>query len=315
MTSKFSNIYFIIGIISILVVGGFLVASYSKPTGNPAKEIGETLVKTPQKQSKGIDTKALYTQVVPKEGITFPGTWQNIGPRLVASGAIDLEKFKALYKSSGHPLTEDQITFFTNGSSEAIRITPENSQFILNTLWALGLVNKNKILSEGMMGQYAKKGQAGNFASTGGWSLGKKPGGELLNSAEIITLTPEQQAIVERVARNSYRPCCNNPTSFPDCNHGAAALGLAELLASQGATADQVAAAVKAANSMWFSRQYLELAVYFKATEDKDWKDVDPWVVIGQKYSSSSGWANTHRKLKEMGISLQTQRNGSGCGV
>ncbi len=165
------------------------------------------------------------------------------------------------------------------------------------------------------MGQYIENGQAGNFASTGGWSLGKKPGGELLNSAEIITLTSEQQAVVERVAKNSYRPCCGNPTAFPDCNHGIAALGLAELLASQGASAEQIAAAVKAANGMWFSQQYFELAVYFEATEGKDWNDVDPWVVVSKEYSSSSGWANMHKKLKEMTILPQAPCNGGSCSV
>ncbi len=307
---------FIIGIITVLVICGFLLASDFTTAENFVKKIsGRTSVNATQKQLKVNDATALYAQVVPPEGIAFPGTWQNIGPKLVASGAIDLEKFKDMYNRSGHPLTEEQIAFFTKGSNETIRITSENAHFILNTLWALGLVNKNNIFSEGLMGQYIEKGQAGNFASTGGWSLGKKPGGELMNSAEIIILTPQQQAIVEQVAKNSYRPCCSNPTMFPDCNHGAAALGLAELLASQGATAEQIAAAVKAANSMWFSQQYLELAVYFKAAEDKDWNDVDPWVVVSKEYSSSSGWANMHKKLKEMSILPQAPGRSGSCDV
>ncbi len=250
---------FTIGIVTVLVILGFLLASQFTATENSVKEIsGRTSANTTEKQPKVIDTAALYAQVVPLEGIALPGTWQNIGPKLVVSGAVDLEKLKDMYNRSGRPLTREQISFFTKGSNETIRMTSENAQFILNTLWALGLVNKNNILSEGPMGQYIRSGQAANFASTGGWSLGKKPGGELLNSAEITVLTPEQQAIVEQVAKNSYRPCCGNPTMFPDCNHGAATLGLAELLASQDATADQIAAAVKAANSMWFSQQYLD---------------------------------------------------------
>lgn len=197
---------------------------------------------------------------MPPEGVALPFKWKNIGPKLIASGVIDLEKFRTLYESSGRPLTEKQIAFFTEDLDETIYMTPENAHFILNTLWALGIVNKNDLFSKGVMGQYAENGKAGDLASTGGWSLGTKPGGELLNSAEIIKLTPKQQAIVERVAANRYRPCCNNPTSFPDCNHGAAALGLAELLASQDAAEEQIMEAVKAANSIWFSRQYFELA-------------------------------------------------------
>ncbi len=307
---------FTIGIITVLVICGVLLVSGFTATENSVKQVrGKTSVNATQKQPKVIDTAALYSQVVPPEGIAFPSTWQNIGPKLVASGAIDLEKFEELYNNSGRPLTDEQIAFFTKGSNETIRMTSKNAHFILNTLWALGLVNKNNIFSEGLMGQYIENGQAGNFASTGGWSLGKKPGGELLNSAEIIMLTPQQQAIVERVAKNSYRPCCGNPTMFPDCNHGAAALGLAELLASQGASAEQIAAAVKAANSMWFSQQYFELAVFFKATEGKDWKDIDPWIVVSKEYSSSSGWANMHKKLKEMDILPQAPSRGGSCGV
>ena len=316
MKFKNSNLYLIIGIIAILLISGCLFASnFKRPESSVKENYSETLADTHQRQSTDNNTAALYAQVVPPGGIAFPGTWNNIGPKLIASGVIDLEKFRTLYESSGRPLTKEQITFFTEGSNETIYMTPENGHLILNTLWALGLVNKNNLLSEGPMGQYAKKGKAGNFASTGGWNLGTKPGGELLNSAEIITLTPEQQAIVERVATNSYRPCCNNPTSFPDCNHGAAALGLAELLASQNATEEQIMEAVKAANGIWFSRQYLELAIYFKATEGKDWKDVDPGVIVSQKYSSSTGWGKIHLKLLQMGLIQKASGNGSGCGV
>ncbi|MBU4220439.1 MAG: hypothetical protein KKA10_02255 [Euryarchaeota archaeon] len=316
MRFKNSNLYLIIVIISILFISVYLFVSNIKtPESSVIENNSATLADTYQKQIKEINTAALYAQVVPPEGVTFPFTWKNIGPRLIASGVIDLEKFRSLYESSGRPLTEEQITFFTEGSNETIYMTPENGHFILNTLWALGIANKNDLLSEGLMGQYAENGKAGNLASTGGWNLGTKPGGELLNSAEIIKLTPKQQAIVERAASNSYRPCCNNPTSFPDCNHGAAALGLAELLASQGATEKQIMEAVKAANSIWFSRQYLELAVYFKVTEGKDWKDVDPQVIVSQKYSSSSGWGIMHKKLKEMGMLQKASSNGSSCSV
>ncbi len=260
MKFKISHQYLIIGIIAILFISGYLFALNSKTTERSVKENNSgTLADTYQKQIKEINTAALYAQVVPPEGVAFPFTWKNIGLKLIASGVIDLEKFRTLRSS----FDRGAETFFTEGSNETIYMTPENGHFILNTLWALGLVNEKDLFSEGLMGQYADNGKAGN-------------------SAEIIKLTPKQQAIVERVASNSYRPCCNNPTSFPDCNHGAAALGLAELLASQDATEKQIMEAVKAANSIWFSWQYLELAVCFKATEGKDWKDVDPQVIFQQ---------------------------------
>ncbi|MEK6923230.1 MAG: hypothetical protein AABW84_00835 [Nanoarchaeota archaeon] len=260
------------------------------------------------------EISAIYAQVAPEE-VTLSGTWQNIGPKLIESGAVDLDEFKSLYESYGNPLTDEQIKFFTEGSNEPIIITQKNSHFILNTLWALGLVNKNQIYEKEPMSKYIENGQAANLASTGGWSLGTKDGGELLNSAEIIKLTPEQQEIAEKVAFNSYRPCCNNPTAFPDCNHGSAALGLIELLASQGFSADEIAEAVKDANSISFSQNYYETAVYFKAVEGKDWSEVDPWEVIGKDYSSASGAANTKKKLQELNLVPKAQSGGGGCGV
>ncbi len=259
--------------------------------------------------------QTLEAQILPPEGLTFPGTWQNIGPKLVASGAIDLEKFKALYEQGGRPLSEEQLRFFTEGSDAPMVMTPENAHFTLNVLWALGITNKNPVLTNGPMGEYAAKGQADAFASTGGWPLGTKTGGALLNSAELIALTPEQQAVVERVAWSTYRPCCNNPTGFPDCNHGAAALALAELLASQGASADQVAAALKAANSMWFPAQYLHIATYFQEAKGVAWQDADPWEVLGFDYSSAAGWSSTYQQLQDRGIVPPALRGGGSCGA
>ena len=58
--------------------------------------------------------------------------------------------------------------------------------------------------------------------------MGKdEKGGNYYNKYEIIKLTPEQQETCT-VADGSYRPCCGNSTSFPDCNHGAA-LSIIEL--------------------------------------------------------------------------------------
>jgi hypothetical protein len=62
------------------------------------------------------------------------------------------------------------------------------------------------------------------------------------------------------VASKVYRPCCGNPTSFPDCNHGMALLGLLELMASQGATVDQMFTAAKQVNAFWLPDQTRELA-------------------------------------------------------
>src|SRR3546814_19376416 len=80
-----------------------------------------------------------------------------------------------------------------------------------------------------------------NFASTGGWTLGKEQnGGAYFNKFRIVELTPEQVALVTQVAKSTYRPCCNNSTFFQDCNHGSALLGLLHLGASQGLTENEL---------------------------------------------------------------------------
>jgi hypothetical protein len=123
-------------------------------------------------------------------------------------------------------------------------------------------------------------GKFENFASTGGWRLATKPITELYASLDLIPLTKEQQKFVEEVAQSVYRPCCNNPTHFPDCNHGMAMLGILELMASQGATVDEMFEAAKYVNAYWFPQQTLEAALYLKANQEIDFADADPRLVV-----------------------------------
>ena len=186
-------------------------------------------------KSSAPNASDILESINPVSGFTVNVAYGNLGPQLLAAGIIDFDKMKALYEQSGQPLTSEQIKILTEGSSEKIKITPETSYFLLNFFWALGLANKNIILDEGAMTKYGAD-QIGNFASTGGWTLGTKPAIEFYSKFEIIRLNPGQQLILEDFADNSYRPCCSNPVSFPDCNHGMAALALGELMASQGAS-------------------------------------------------------------------------------
>src|SRR3989344_5181140 len=125
------------------------------------------------------------------------------------------------------------------GKDKKITVNQDNSYFLLNFLWAFGLVNKNPILEEGPLMKYGGLAGAGNFASTGGWSLAKSGAMGYYSKYAILPLNAAQQAQVEDFANNSYRPCCNNSTAFSDCNHGMAALGMAEIMAYQGAGAEE----------------------------------------------------------------------------
>ena len=123
-------------------------------------------------------------------------------------------------------------TLVANGSIDPSKL-PQVTE--LNLLWAYGLANKNQVLESGPI-MDPRYGGPTNMASVGGWTVTT---GSVMNhySKHILaTLTPDQQSLVEKIVKGIYRPCCNNSTHFPDCNHGMAMLGLLEYLASQGAT-------------------------------------------------------------------------------
>ncbi|MAT43734.1 MAG: hypothetical protein CL609_15460 [Anaerolineaceae bacterium] len=257
---------------------------------------------------------SLVNSIFPKEGINLKIRYGNIGPALIDSGTIDLKTFVELYEQSGQPLSDQEIEILTKGSQNEIVITRENAHFLLNYFWALGLTNKNPLLDNGPI-QQASNGQIDRFASTGGWTIGTKPVKELFSSAEIVTLSPEQQAFVQEVSQAVYRPCCDNPTHFPDCNHGMAMLGLLELMASQNATEEEMFKTAKYANAFWFPQQTLEQAMYFKATQKENYKNIDAKQIVGYQYSSGSGFQNIHQWLSQNGLLEKAQNSGSNCGV
>lgn len=255
---------------------------------------------------------ALYKQVNPKDGYALPVSYGDLGPRLIEGGVIDYEAFAAIYANSGNPLSDVQVEILTKGSDEQIVITAENAHFLLNYFWAVGLANKNPILTEGPIVQNSG-GQIERFASTGEWTLASKPIAEIYASADLIPLTSEQQARVEEVAAGVYRPCCNNPTLFPDCNHGMAMLGLLELMASQGASTDQMFEAAKYVNAFWFPQQNLETALFLKANQSLDFEDAEARLITGAGFSSGSGFAATHQQLQASGLLPQAPNQGGSC--
>jgi len=248
--------------------------------------------------------------VLPTDGVTIPARWGDTLPRLVEQGVIDIEKFKAAAARSGSPLTEEQLRLLTEPSDENLRIDASNAYFMVTVLWGLGIANKNSILEQGPMFQ-AGWDKRGNYAATGGWILGDREGGEMVSAYELISLTPDQQATVEEIAFNSYRPCCGNATAFPDCNHGAAALGLAELMASQGASEDEIFQAVKSFNAFWFPQQYSVLATHF-ARQGQSWDKIDARELVSAQFSSSKGWAQVNQAVQSGGTGVPQAPSGAG---
>lgn len=180
----------------------------------------------------------------------FALSWGNMGMQMMDAGVIDREKFENLYNMRGGLSEIDEKLLYGNNEGGLV-IDSENSAIMLNMLWAFGLGNKNSILENGPM-MDPRYGGAGNFASTGGWTLSKGNTMDHYSMHQFVTLTTEQQTLVERVAKNIYRPCCKNSTYFPDCNHGMAMLGLLELMASQGASEDDMYELAQEVNGYWF---------------------------------------------------------------
>jgi len=246
----------------------------------------------------------LEEKVLPLKGIVLPVQWGDLGAKMVSVGVIDAEKFEELYAGRGGLNSEMKELLYGEANGN-LKITAENSGTILNLLWALGLGTKNEILERGEMVD-PRYGGAGNFASTAGWTLAKGNAMDHYSRHPIVTLTPEQQSLVDGVSENIYRPCCGNSTHFPDCNHGMAMLGLLELMALQGANEEDMYKAALAVNSYWFPDNYLTIAQYLK-TKGVAWKNVSPKGILAAGYSSAAGY----RKILQQVPPAQRDSGGS----
>ena len=157
--------------------------------------------------------------------------------------------------------------------------------------------------------QDERYGGAQNFASTGGWTLAKGDTMAHYSAHPFVTLTPAQQARVERVAQNVYRPCCGNATYFPDCNHGMAMLGLLELLAAQDVSEERMYDIALQVNAYWFPSVYQTIATYF-ASQGIPWESVDAREALSSAYSSAYGFSTVVQAVKPTG-----GQGGPGCSV
>ena len=261
-----------------------------------------------QTQKSARQISALEKAVLPETGVILPVTWGDLGSELVSTGVIDADKFKAIYEKRG-AFTDEYKNLLLGQNDGKLKITNENAGYLLNLFWALGLANKNPILDTGEMANPAYGG-AQNFASTGGWTVAQGNPMDHYSRHKFFDLTLEQQALVDKISRGIYRPCCGNSTYFPDCNHGMAMLGLLELMASQNVSEQDMWKAALAVNSYWFPDTYLSIASYMKS-KGVDWKDVNPQEMLGINYSSAQGYAKIAAQVSQP----QQQRGGSDCGV
>lgn len=288
---------------SILIAAFIISGTWIYTTGVRSAQ-NQNTGKAPTKTA----VSALEEKVLPLKGVTLPVRWGDLGIKMVAAGVINEPQFKALYAQRGGMPAAMQSLLDSSDNGNLV-ITSENAGTLLNLLWALGLGNKNVILDTGPM-QDPKYGGAGKFASTGGWTIAKGDAMTHYSAHQFVSLSADEQTLVERVAKGIYRPCCGNSTYFPDCNHGMAMLGLLELMASQGVSEQAIWKTALAVNSYWFPDTYLTIATYMIG-KGVDWKDVNPQEILGADYSSASGYA----KIASQVTAPQNPQSGSGCGV
>lgn len=289
--------------VSIFISALVLASAWVYTTGLKANGVGQK-----QDNPQATQVLALEEAVLSSTGVVLPISWGDLGVRLVSAGIIDADKFKAIYEQRGS-FTDDYKNLLLGQNDGKLKITKENSGYLLNLFWALGLASKNPVLDSGEM-KDPRYGGAQNFASTAGWTIAKGNSMDHYSRHLFFNITQEQQSLVDKVSKGIYRPCCGNSTHFPDCNHGMAMLGLLELMASQGVSEQEMWQTALAVNSYWFPDAYLTIATYMK-NKGVDWKDVNPQEMLGFNYSSASGY----RRIASQVVQSQQQQGGSGCGI
>lgn len=263
---------------------------------------------TPATQTRGTtgNTGAELATATKRESISLPIQWKDLGQKLVSVGILDREKFLALYDGTKR---ESARRLIDEREENPIEITEENADIWLNLLWGVGLGNKNKILEQGPMAN-PRFGGKERFASTGGWTISDSEPMSHYSMHPIAILTIEQEELVARVAKGIFRPCCDNPTHFPDCNHGMAMLGLLEIMASQGSSEKELYEAGLAINRLWFPTQYETIDRYI--TEHKN-APSDAKSLLSAEFASASGFKKIARAL-ETAPAPRKEESG-GCSV
>lgn len=232
--------------------------------------------------------------------------------RSISEGVIDRDKYLTL-KGGAEYLPAECLAALNGASDDAIHLTATNAAQYVDLLWPVGLANHLPANEDGSIGGP----DVDTFASTGGWGLGRAgTGGQYFNKYAIVDLTADEQALAVRVAKSTFRSCCDNSTFLQDCNHGSALFAVLQLGAAQGLDEDALYREALAFNSFWFPDTYVATALYFKAIRNLDWPDVDPKVVMGPDYSTASGWdQNVWQPLQARPDLLPPPSNNVNCGA
>lgn len=294
---KFSSWAIFLAIIISYLLGGLSFLAFEKLTTSDVINL-----------EQGINLSKIQAKVLPQKGYKVKIKWSDLGKKMIEDGVVDEKKLaNAVFGKDKLP---PEFKKYLDGSTQKeIIVDGGTAQFWVDVFWGLGLANKNPILESGPMTQ---GGNTQNFASTGGWTLGREETMNLYNKFSYISLSVNQQKIVQEIADNVYRPCCGNPTSFPDCNHGMAALAIIELLVSQGKGKNEIYKTLLAFNSYWFPQTYLDIAYHFQKN-GMNYSDADPSKILSKTFSSAMGYQTVKRQTGE--INWPALQGAGSCGA
>jgi hypothetical protein len=263
--------------------------------------------------SSKVISERVTESVIPKKGIKTKIVFGDAIVKLVSLGVIDKQKIEDIYKSRGG-LSKVQKDMLEKPNTEPLTINADNAQWLVNMLWPIGLANKMEINKQSPL----NGANVNNYASTGGWTLGKEAsGGAYFNKFDIIPLNADQQKHAKFLAEKIYRPCCDASSFFQDCNHGSAAMAIIELGIAQKLSDEEIFKTALAFNSYWFPQSYVETALYLKKVKNTNWDSMPAEQLLAKDYSSGSGWSkNIHSFAKTRpDIIPASSVSGGSCGA
>ncbi len=257
---------------------------YAQNTGNARGETSGNILTT--EDGRKIDIEEVIQKVTPDEGFQTQVRWGDVVPKMIETGVLDPQKLETILKNRYGQEMKPEWRAVLAGEDIPLSIDNDNAVFMMYMLWAMAKHNQNQILADSPIAKYFEN-----------YDIGVGRAG--YNDTPLLALNPEQQALAKRVAENAYRPCCGNSTAVPDCSHGYSALGLVQLMASQGFSEEEIFDTFVKFNSYWFPETYIKNALYFEITEGLSWEDVDKKLVAGKEYSTLRGSYKAKNFLKQ----------------
>jgi hypothetical protein len=109
---------FVILVVFILGLGsGYLMGKGSMPTGSSSTgSSSENTASSSAGSGSEDEGVAMIHQINPPDGYAIPATFGDVGPQMLAAGAIGLNAFVDLYEQIGNPLTNEQMKILTEAA-------------------------------------------------------------------------------------------------------------------------------------------------------------------------------------------------------